>query len=88
MCLARGLLSGAAVLTHLSKLQSSKLCVQHLWNITERFLHRSIRMRQDGTWDLGPFAAVLAPGQTSPQATEYKETRGTKITGYMHSWGK
>ena len=45
-------------------------------------------MRQDGTWDLGPFAAVLAPGQTSPQATEYKETIGTKITGYMHSWGK
>ena len=25
-------------------------------------------------WDLGPFAAVLAPGQTSPQATKYKET--------------
>ena len=25
-------------------------------------------------WDLGPFAAVLAPGQTSPQAAEYKET--------------
>ena len=23
-------------------------------------------MRQAGTWDLGPFAAVLAPGQTSP----------------------
>ena len=24
-------------------------------------------------WDPGPFAAVLVPGQTSPQATEYKE---------------
>ena len=30
-------------------------------------------MRQAGTWDLGSFAAVLAPGQTSPQATEYKD---------------
>ena len=25
-------------------------------------------------WDLGPFAAVLAPGQTSPRATKCKET--------------
>ena len=25
-------------------------------------------------WDLGPFAAVLAPGHTSPQASKYKET--------------
>ena len=32
---------------------------------------------QAGTWDLGPFAAVLAPGQTSPQAAEYK-LEGTK----------
>ena len=31
-------------------------------------------LRQAGTWALGPFAAVRAPGQTSPQATEYKET--------------
>ena len=31
-------------------------------------------LRQAGTWNLGPFATVLAPGQTSPQATEYKET--------------
>ena len=31
-------------------------------------------MRQAGTRDLGPFAAVLAPGQTSPGATKYKET--------------
>ena len=30
-------------------------------------------------WDLAPFAAVLAPGQTSPPTTEYKETiRGWK----------
>ena len=29
-------------------------------------------LSQAGTWDLGPFAAVLAPGQTSPQAAEYK----------------
>ena len=29
-------------------------------------------------WGLGPFAAVLAPGQTSPQATKYKEAIGTK----------
>ena len=25
-------------------------------------------------WDLGHFSAILAPGQTSPQAIEYKET--------------
>lgn len=25
-------------------------------------------------WDLGPFAAMLAPGQKSPQAAEYEET--------------
>ena len=34
-------------------------------------------MRQAGNWDLGQFAAVaavLAPGQTSPQAKKYKET--------------
>ena len=29
-------------------------------------------VRQAGTWDLGPFTAVLVPGQTSP-ATEYRE---------------
>ena len=26
------------------------------------------------SWKLGPFAAMLAPGHTSPQATKYKET--------------
>ena len=31
--------------------------------------------REDETgWDLGPFAAVLAPGQMSPRATKYKDT--------------
>ena len=25
-------------------------------------------------WDLGPFAAGLAPGHNSPQATRYKKT--------------
>ena len=25
-------------------------------------------------WDLGPYAAVLAPGLTSPPATKHKET--------------
>jgi hypothetical protein len=34
---------------------------------------RKITVGQAGTWDLEPFAAVLVPGQTSPQATEYKE---------------
>ena len=34
-------------------------------------------LSQAGTWDLGPFGAVLAPGQTSPQAAEYK-LEGTK----------
>ena len=24
-------------------------------------------------WDLGPFAAMLAPGHTSPPGTKYKE---------------
>ena len=27
-------------------------------------------------WDFGPFAAMLAPGHTSPGATKYKETLG------------
>ena len=31
-------------------------------------------LRQAGTWHLGPFAVKLAPGQTSPQTTKYKET--------------
>ena len=31
-------------------------------------------VRQAGAWDLGLFAAVLVPGQMSPQATKYKET--------------
>ena len=26
------------------------------------------------SWDLGPFAPILAPGHTSPQARKYKET--------------
>ena len=29
-------------------------------------------------WDLGTLAVVLAPGHTSPPATKYKETVGTK----------
>ena len=32
------------------------------------------KLRQAGTWDLEPFAVELAPGQTSPQITKYKET--------------
>ena len=28
----------------------------------------------DTGWGLGPFAALLAAGQTSPRATKYKET--------------
>ena len=36
-------------------------------------------LSQAGTWDLGPFAAVFAPGQTSPQAAEHK-LQGTKIS--------
>ena len=33
------------------------------------------------TWDLRPFAAVLAPGQMFPWATKYKETIGTEKNG-------
>ena len=33
-----------------------------------------VPLRQAGTWNLGPFAVVLAPGQTSPRTTEYKQT--------------
>ena len=33
-----------------------------------------VGMRQTGPWDVGPFAAVLAPGQMSPPETKYKET--------------
>lgn len=34
---------------------------------------RMVKLRQAGTWDLGPFATILAHGQASPRATEYKE---------------
>ena len=38
-------------------------------------------------WDLGPFAAVLVPGQTPPPVTKYKETIWNwKIASDMHSW--
>ena len=33
----------------------------------------AFKVRQAVTWDLGPFAAVLAPGLTSPQATDTKK---------------
>ena len=33
---------------------------------------RMVKLRQAGTWDPGPFATMLALGQTSPQVTEYK----------------
>lgn len=42
-------------------------------------------------WDKGPFAAVLAAGQTHPQAKKKKEKRnykGIKTTAGMCSWGK
>ena len=42
-------------------------------------------MRQAETKDLGLFAAVLAPGQTSPLATEYKETKGAKSIPYDYT---
>ena len=29
--------------------------------------------KQAETWNLGPLVAVFAPGQMSPQASEYKE---------------
>ena len=31
--------------------------------------------RSETGWDLGPFTAVLAPGQMPAPAIEYKETR-------------
>ena len=31
-------------------------------------------LRQAGMWDLEPFAVKLAPEQTAPQTTKYKET--------------
>ena len=38
------------------------------------FPQLTLSLSQAGTRDLGPFAAVLAPGQTSPPATKYKGT--------------
>ena len=44
----------------------------HQWKIF------TVAFRSDAclwdSWDLGPFAAGLTPGQKSPQATKYKET--------------
>ena len=45
-------------------------------------------MRQAGTWDLEPFAAVLAPGQMSPSNKIQRNYKGLKITACMYSWGK
>ena len=36
-----------------------------------------LKLRQDGIWSLGCFAAVPTPGQMSPQVTKYK-LQGTK----------
>ena len=33
-------------------------------------------------WDLGPFAAMLAPGHTPPLATKRKENTQTKNVSY------
>lgn len=41
-------------------------------------------LRQAGTWDLGPFAAVLEPGQMSPGAAEYKDIIHNLI--YVQLW--
>ena len=43
-------------------------------------------LRQPGTW--GSFAAMLAPGQTSPPATKHKETVGVEIIMCISSWSK
>ena len=41
-------------------------------------------LRQAGTWDLGPSAAVLAPGQMSPGAAEFKVILNNRV--YMQLW--
>ena len=47
-----------------------------------------IAVRQAGTWDLGPYTGVLAPGQMSPPATKYKGNyKRLKITAHMQSQG-
>ena len=39
------------------------------------------------TWDLGPFAAVLAPGQNIFSSNKIQRSyKGLKITAYMGSW--
>ena len=49
-----------------------------------------LNMRQAGTWDLRPFATVLAPGQTSPLVNKIlqRHYEGLKIAVCMCSWGK
>ena len=42
-----------------------------------------LKLRQDGIWSLGCFAAVPTPGQMSPQVTKYK-LQGTK-NNYVRS---
>ena len=48
----------------------------------------SVLVRQAGTWDLGPFAAVLASGQSLLQQQIQRSYKGLKITVRMCSWGK
>lgn len=39
---------------------------------TYRILIKTLNLNKPEIWDLGPFASVLAPGQTSPPTTKYQ----------------
>ena len=58
-------------------LQYSKIISLQLIKINEK--KSSCLSPTEIGWNLGPFAAVLEPGQMSLQATKYKETSETKI---------
>ena len=51
-------------------------CCQWVSAQPRRDAQRFLEMRQARTWGLGPSAAVLSPGQMSPQATKDRETTG------------
>ena len=47
-----------------------------------------MRLRQAESWDLGPFAAVFAPGQMSSPASKYKNYKELKIIECICSWSQ
>ena len=71
-----------------NSLGSHFLCVAHRRPRAQRLACTNCRALTEQGWGLGPFAATLAPGHTSPGATKYRETIGDETQLCMRSWDK